>query len=662
MSTLPTTAARTAALNSQELKACAVLEIAAPRCANVYGVAPCTAAAGAGNQCYNTFATCQDKPNYVATTKVISFISRGVMSPPGMTLRPYLLDAVSSPTKMDMDAGLAPRGKVALTLEDEQDNDSSEDPYYATRATPAGGTYWGRWLARNKNYYGATAKLRKGFVASPWDWNLFLDEQYIVESFSVEGDGKIKVTLKDPLKFLENSTIPPATSGALLSDFLNIEQTDFVVAGSSTSVTLGVKASALDSTYNGMEVYISAGQGTGQRRVISAYIGASRVATVTAAWDVVPNTTSVYEVSRVAIALTAGRGVQYADPATSGKPEYVRIGKEIIRYTAKSGDTLIWTDATYRAQFGSTREDHKIGDSIMLCRAFIARTVVQVISDILIEGGVAAPLHSADLATECAAWLDFPTWTITACISSPENSAKLLSELLKDVGAAMWWDPQTQKAEFQVIAPRLDTYPTWDDESTIMRGSMVKKNMDEKRVTRAAISYAPRDAAAGEQDKNNYLITDIAVNQSAESVNEFGAITSHEDQSRWFGAGNAVAMQAVAMRRVVRLSAAPRLYTFKISHKDYTRPVGALIGIKSHKNVGVDGKESIDPCLITSLDDRLTHLEVQARSTNFSPRSAFIAPAGLPDYAAATADQRRYAFIANAAGKMSDGSDGYKII
>ncbi|RMD52401.1 hypothetical protein D6827_00105 [Candidatus Parcubacteria bacterium] len=43
-----------------------LVEFLLPKCANVYGVAPCTAALGNGFECYNTRATCQDAANYRA--------------------------------------------------------------------------------------------------------------------------------------------------------------------------------------------------------------------------------------------------------------------------------------------------------------------------------------------------------------------------------------------------------------------------------------------------------------------------------------------------------------------------------------------------------------------------------------------------------------------
>jgi hypothetical protein len=42
----------------------AALELDLDSCKNYYGKGPCTAALGAGNECYNTIATCQDKPHY----------------------------------------------------------------------------------------------------------------------------------------------------------------------------------------------------------------------------------------------------------------------------------------------------------------------------------------------------------------------------------------------------------------------------------------------------------------------------------------------------------------------------------------------------------------------------------------------------------------------
>ena len=71
-------------------------------------------------------------------------------------------------------------------------------------------------------------------------------------------------------------------------------------AGSSTSLTLA-GASASDNLYNGQTLAIIAGTGAGQSRIITGYVGSTKVATVGKAWAVTPDNTSVF------VVLTAGR-------------------------------------------------------------------------------------------------------------------------------------------------------------------------------------------------------------------------------------------------------------------------------------------------------------------------------------------------------------------
>lgn len=54
-------------------------------------------------------------------------------------------------------------------------------------------------------------------------------------------------------------------------------------------------ASTIDDTYNGLTVTITAGTGVGQVRTISDYSGSLRRATVSVAWDTVPDNTSIYD-------------------------------------------------------------------------------------------------------------------------------------------------------------------------------------------------------------------------------------------------------------------------------------------------------------------------------------------------------------------------------
>ena len=80
-------------------------------------------------------------------------------------------------------------------------------------------------------------------------------------------------------------------------------------AGStSTTINLAATASATDDIYNSMTVYISSGTGSGQIKVITDYVGSTKIATVSA-WTTTPDNTSVYEVMpAVTITTTEGSG------------------------------------------------------------------------------------------------------------------------------------------------------------------------------------------------------------------------------------------------------------------------------------------------------------------------------------------------------------------
>lgn len=67
-------------------------------------------------------------------------------------------------------------------------------------------------------------------------------------------------------------------------------------AGSASTITLANAAIATDNIYLGETIQIVSGTGAGQVRVISGYVGATRVATVGRPWTAQPDATSVYRI------------------------------------------------------------------------------------------------------------------------------------------------------------------------------------------------------------------------------------------------------------------------------------------------------------------------------------------------------------------------------
>ena len=64
----------------------------------------------------------------------------------------------------------------------------------------------------------------------------------------------------------------------------------------STTIVLATTASEDNDHYNLMRVYITSGNGLGELKTISDYVGSTRTATLTTSWTITPDTASVYEV------------------------------------------------------------------------------------------------------------------------------------------------------------------------------------------------------------------------------------------------------------------------------------------------------------------------------------------------------------------------------
>lgn len=628
-----------------------------PKCTRLYGVAPCTAAAGVGNECYNTYATCQDKANYLAGAVTHKHCSRGTLVP-GETVRPYIESADIAPTQIEPGRGLSKRTDTRLEFADEPCVDV-EDPYYATRAQPAQGTWWGRLLARNPDIVGKPIVVQRGYVTQPWDWATFQTELYFVnEVRGPDASGRTVLVLSDVLKVADRNVVPPAVSGTLQADVKAIEARSFVAAATSTTTDLAADASPLDGAYVGMELYVEQGVGSGQRRVITAYSGAMRRCTH-AAWSVLPEGSSVYQVGALSINVGSGNGAQYPDPATSGKREYICIGDEVVEYTAKSGNVLSWPATTYRAQWGTAAEDHNADDAVVLCRAWHGKRPWEVDRDIFVEAGIStAYLDLAGWESEDTTWLNGAE--ITAILVEPTPATTAAAQLLQHVGCEQWWDPVAQKLKLLANMPPL-AVPTVTLTDTEL-GEVRVERLATESITRAYMHYALRSATADEGKGSGYLRHVLSADVEAEGPNEKNAIIQAPTVfSRWLSDVNGTFANGLVARRVSRLRNIPARISAKVDPRSEPT-LGQVLTVSVRGLPSVTGAPAPTSMRVVKLVDRGTHFDAAFLSTGFAKsRYAVIAPNGQPDYGAATEAQRRYAYICDGSGLMSDGTPGYSI-
>jgi hypothetical protein len=108
----------------------------------------------------------------------------------------------------------------------------------------------------------------------------------------LDANNLLKVDVED---WKGTVAVTPNTNGVPIVDTRLMTRVGTAQAGASTSITLDSGASATDSFYLGQEVTIISGTGAQQSgRVITAYVGSTKVATVSPNWTTAPDSSSVF--------------------------------------------------------------------------------------------------------------------------------------------------------------------------------------------------------------------------------------------------------------------------------------------------------------------------------------------------------------------------------
>jgi hypothetical protein len=197
-------------------------------CGRTFGVDPCLAT---GEPCYNTYPTCKYKSAYLKESKDYRFTSRDAILPFSL-VRPYVVSIKPLPTEIK--TSLTVSGRVTVEFDDEPDGDVGVDPYVRSRgAFPSiPGTYWKKFLVRNRNYKGREIRIFDG-------WPGMEQSEYVerwrgrIENATYKR-GHLSLEAVDYLKDLAKVEVPPKLD-VKLAAAMNTTQTSLTVTG--TEVT-----------------------------------------------------------------------------------------------------------------------------------------------------------------------------------------------------------------------------------------------------------------------------------------------------------------------------------------------------------------------------------------------------------------------------------------
>ncbi|MDB5762384.1 MAG: putative type 4 fimbrial biosis PilW-related protein transrane [Herminiimonas sp.] len=115
----------------------------------------------------------------------------------------------------------------------------------------------------------------------------------------------------------------------------------YAQAGAANTITLAATASATDNFYNGLTIRILSGPGVNQTRVISAYNGTTKVATVSSAWTSIPSGFSKYVFGVGYVLDTTGHTFTKRDCSTfAAKRKFVSNIYYIRNFAVTAGDGI----------------------------------------------------------------------------------------------------------------------------------------------------------------------------------------------------------------------------------------------------------------------------------------------------------------------------------
>ena len=279
--------------------------------------------------------------------------------------------------------------------------------------------------------------------------------------------------------------------------------------------------------------------------------------------------------SATTITLTPS-GVGALDYPSSG---YIRIGSEVCSFT-RSSDVL----TIVRGLKGTAATEHKLGDTVQLCKEYVGQTVQNIVYDLLvnfcgIDGGY---LDLINWNAEQAAYL---TRLYSALITAPTGVSKLLTELCEQVGILLFWDEVKEKLILKSVRPNSlsETVTDLTADYHLLADSLKLKDLNDERVNEAWIYYGLIDFTKNLEEESNYKLLYVGANVSDQSTNKNRDVRIKKIFSRWITETASNAAIELAQKYLERYAVAPIEANFNLDAKDGSLALADFVRINSRQ-------------------------------------------------------------------------------
>ncbi len=580
-----------------------IVEIDIERCSLTYGTGGCTAVLGTDGvrKCFNTYATCQDKPNFAVETETLRFAPNISGLPRAARIIPALDGLVKTSAGRlnlggvsDRMGPLGKRERVTVRLKDFADPDIWFDRYQAQRRDgtaqvdeggydPATrGTFFSRLRRRWPYYIGRALRVLEGELGQPLA-EMRVRHYVIAEWKGPDAAGGVEIVAKDVLDLADNkkALCPAPSQGKLASE----------LTATGSSLTLE----------------------------------------------------------------PSGIGSQYA---ASGRAS---IGSEIVSFT-RSGDVVTLTG---RGLDGTDAASHSQGDLFQQAYRVEGMSIADVAADLLVTyaGVDAAFVPSDDWETEAQRWLS--GFNLTATIAKPTGVTQLLGEIAQFGVLWWWDNvAQEIRMRANRPLDIGEVAPDLTDAATFLEGSTDNKDLHDERVSQVLYWHGVLDATANSRSGENFRKVAVAVDPDAEGPREYDQSQVLEIFNRWLGQdGDDGIAQAAAKRLLNRYRDTPRQVTFSYDAKDVGKvDLASPVLVTSRLIVDETGAALPTEMQITSIEEKVPghRLVATAQDYQFRGRYGFITENDRPDYAASSEAQKATgAYIVGDTLTFGDGTGPY---
>jgi len=210
-----------------------LVEIDLNRCSNIYGSSPCTAS---GVECFNSWATCQDKPNYTKEIATARYATATALPPTTFEAIGSISSVSVRPSKLELGESIGVRASVDIVFKDHRfpDTGVEGDRYLSSRDYDPyeRGTYWGKFRARFPFTQGSEIRLLKGDTGQ--ELAQMETRHFIIDSVAgPDSNGNFTIKCKDALKLADGqkAQAPLISNGELSADILSTD-TSFTISPS----------------------------------------------------------------------------------------------------------------------------------------------------------------------------------------------------------------------------------------------------------------------------------------------------------------------------------------------------------------------------------------------------------------------------------------------